>query len=284
MANITGRVTCNGKLVLEVDADPAAGAGTVAPIGSLAMASISPYGVLFLKYAAANTAWVAIDPVNPTAESVLFDDFIANMPAGNLGWDSVNTGAGTTPTTTAAGAEFVNKAQGSVVLSTGTLVTGRSAITLGTVMGLGYGPVSQLWRLDLPTLATGAQTYQFIMGLGDTTAGNNITQTNAVAFVYDIGVSTNWITRTIASGVTTSTTTATAVATGFNTFGINVNAAATSVAFTINGATVATHATNIPGFIEFVGPLAKINKSLGVTALTALIDYFYQKIAWSSAR
>lgn len=61
MAAITGLITVNGKQVLEVDADPSAAGGTAAPIGSLAMLSLAGVGYLYLKNAAANTAWVLID-------------------------------------------------------------------------------------------------------------------------------------------------------------------------------------------------------------------------------
>lgn len=61
MANIIGRITVNNKEILEVDADPGAGGGTVGPVGSLAMWDDSSVGRIYLKSGAADTAWSAIE-------------------------------------------------------------------------------------------------------------------------------------------------------------------------------------------------------------------------------
>lgn len=64
MATITGRITVNGKQILEVDANPAAGGGTPAPIGSLAMFDSGTIGTLYLKVGAADTAWEDMESAN----------------------------------------------------------------------------------------------------------------------------------------------------------------------------------------------------------------------------
>lgn len=61
MATVTGLITVNGKEIIEVDADPSAGGGTPAPIGSLAMFDDSGVGRLYLKTGAADTAWSIVD-------------------------------------------------------------------------------------------------------------------------------------------------------------------------------------------------------------------------------
>lgn len=61
MANITGLITVNGQQILEVDADPAAAAGTAAPRGSMAMYDSGVVGSVFIKTGAADTAWQQID-------------------------------------------------------------------------------------------------------------------------------------------------------------------------------------------------------------------------------
>lgn len=55
MAGIQGIVTLNEVQLLEVDAPPAAGAGTPAPVGSLA--TIDTGAGFYLKTSAADTAW-----------------------------------------------------------------------------------------------------------------------------------------------------------------------------------------------------------------------------------
>lgn len=61
MANVTGLITVNSKDVLEVDADPSAGGGTVASRGSLAMFDTGSAGRLYIKTGTADTAWSLID-------------------------------------------------------------------------------------------------------------------------------------------------------------------------------------------------------------------------------
>jgi hypothetical protein len=64
MANITGLITVNNKEVLEVDAAPDGGAGTPAPIGSLAMYDSGVAGFLYIKTGAADTAWSVVSSGN----------------------------------------------------------------------------------------------------------------------------------------------------------------------------------------------------------------------------
>lgn len=61
MANITGLITVNSKQVLEVDADPSAGLGTAAPIGSMAMFDSGTVGSLYIKTGSADVAWQRVD-------------------------------------------------------------------------------------------------------------------------------------------------------------------------------------------------------------------------------
>jgi hypothetical protein len=61
MATITGLITINGKEVLEVDADPSAGAGTPSPRASLAMFDSGSVGRLYIKTGTADTAWSEVD-------------------------------------------------------------------------------------------------------------------------------------------------------------------------------------------------------------------------------
>lgn len=61
MANILGLITVNGKQILEVDADPSAGAGTAADKASLAMYDNGSLGSLYVKTGAADTAWQQVD-------------------------------------------------------------------------------------------------------------------------------------------------------------------------------------------------------------------------------
>jgi hypothetical protein len=57
MANVLGRITVNNIEKLEVDANPAAAAGTTAPVGSEATYNNAGVAELYLKIGAADTAW-----------------------------------------------------------------------------------------------------------------------------------------------------------------------------------------------------------------------------------
>lgn len=66
MANIIGRLTNNEVEILQVDAAPAAGAGTPAPIGDVALYNDGATGTAYLKTGALDTAW---DQINTAAVS-----------------------------------------------------------------------------------------------------------------------------------------------------------------------------------------------------------------------
>lgn len=222
---------------------------------------------------------------SPASTSTLFEDFIGSSVQAALDWRVTSSGAGAGITATVSGSEFVNLAQGTITADTGTTSTGRTALDLGANLGVGHTAISAKWRSYTSTLSDGTNTFQTLTGYGDTRAGAGIVQTNEVSFVYDDSISPNWVCRTTKAGVTTQTTTSTVVAAGaFRTLGIDINTAGTSVVFSVNGTTVATHTTNIPGFLNFVGPLYKINKTVGTTARSTVIDYFYQKLTWTGAR
>ncbi len=61
MAKVIGRITVNNKVIYEVDALPAAGAGTPAVRGSLAMFDSGTVGTLHVKTGTADTAWQQVD-------------------------------------------------------------------------------------------------------------------------------------------------------------------------------------------------------------------------------
>lgn len=80
MAAITGLITVNGKEVLEVDADPSAGGGTPAPIGSIAMYDSGSVGSVYIKTGALDTAWSRIDS-NDNDWSLLGNALTGGTPA-----------------------------------------------------------------------------------------------------------------------------------------------------------------------------------------------------------
>jgi hypothetical protein len=74
MATITGLITVNDKLILEVDANPASGLGTEAPLGSIALYSDGTTATLYIKDGTNDTNWSSISAI--TSEDI--QDAIAN--------------------------------------------------------------------------------------------------------------------------------------------------------------------------------------------------------------
>lgn len=223
-------------------------------------------------------------PLDPTVFSSQFDDWINSTTAGALNWVETHTGTGAAGSCGASGAEAFHQCQGTLILTTGTTTTGRDAVALGPSMGFGYGTITQNWRMFVPVLATVPDDYDIIFGYGDTPAGAGIGQTNAAYFLYDRATSANWQCVTVAGGAATTIDSGVAVSNAaFTKYKIVVTNSAT-VQFYISGVLVGTSSTNIPGFVQFIGPIAKIAKLAGTTACLAEFDYFQQLIAFGSAR
>ncbi len=273
---LTGDVTATG---------PGSVAATLATTGITPGTYISPSSVTVdskgrLTAITAGQTW----PFDPSLHSFLFSDFISDSAAGEIGWNTTNSGAGSVPTV-GGYADVFNRAYGAATLPTGTTVTGRSCLSSGVAaLGTAYGSLTQEWRFLIPTLSTGVEEYAAVVGFGDT-VGAGHQQTNGIYFRYDRTVSTNWIAETAAGAVRTSTATSTAVvAATWMYLRIQVNAAGTSVTYYINNVLVATVTTNIPGFIQQFGPLFKIVKSVGTTSRTIVTDYMMLKIDLTSTR
>lgn len=118
-----------------------------------------------------------------------------------------------------------------------------------------------------------SDTFQTIIGFSDVFNGG--TANNGAYFVYSSGVNSGqWQCCTANSSTTTTTNTTTAfTANAWNKLHISINAAGTSIAFSINGVVVATNTTNIPaGKTGFVLSLAKTN---GSTDCFQYFDYWY---------
>lgn len=161
------------------------------------------------------------------------------------------------------------------ILQTTTNAAARAAITPapGQSILLGYGD----WTFDtivrVPTLSDGTETFVAYIGFGDSATGN---PTDGVLFRYTHSVNSGkWECVTRANNVETVSDSGVAVVAGtIVRLGITINAAATSVTFTIDGATVATITTNIPtGAGRQTGLVWSIIKSAGTTNRRLDVDY-----------
>jgi len=141
---------------------------------------------------------------------------------------------------------------------------------------LGSGSLNVNWVIDLTTLSAVANRYTVYIGLIDyTSAIANSVPNDGVFFKYTDNVNSgNWQIVCVNGGVATTANTSTAAATGFHNYGIQINAAGTSAAFTINGVTVANSpvATNLP--TANIGPSFETIVSAG-NAPAMVLDLFY---------
>lgn len=221
---------------------------------------------------------------DPTLYTFLFDDFICNSSAGNTGWTATNSGTGTA-VTFGGDADVFNRAVGVVTLNTGSTAAGRSTMFFGgTAVGCGYGSFSIQYRILIPTLSNGTDTYGIAIGFGDTNTAA-IPQANGIYFRYDSTTSANWILETANGSTRTSTTSSTAVAAGaWLTLRVDVDAAGTTATYSVNGTSIGTVTTNLPTFPNQFSPLFKIAKTVGTTSLTLVVDYSHFQFIYTSAR
>jgi hypothetical protein len=165
----------------------------------------------------------------------------------------------------------------------------------GTVwpISFGAGAWSYETSINIGNLSIATSRYRMVFGFGSTTL-SFLGESAGVFFTYDEGAtmngtaaSLNWQCVTSNSSVRTVTTTAIPVTiTSWIKLRIEINAAATSAAFFINGTLVATHTTNIPGPTVNPGMFQKtgIQKINNTLAAYFFIDYILYECPLTTSR
>jgi len=171
-------------------------------------------------------------------------------------------------------------------MSTGSTATGRgSMLTGGGSIMLGQGSVIfEAKNVSLSALqSVGVREYFFNIGFIDTVTAE---PTDGVYFEYNTTNPTTWTICTANNSTRTKTNSgATITAAAFYNLRIEINAAASSVSYFINGANVGTITTNIPNTLARVtGIGATIRKTVGTTAITADVDAVYFKYVLNTTR
>lgn len=219
--------------------------------------------------------------LSPNQYLYQYDDFTTSVN-GTVLPPYFNTYTQNTGTTTQTGGTAANP--GGMVLSTLTNTAGGAGIrmaennTTGWPFILGGGTFDFFFRINLNALSDATDTYTLRFGLMNANAFS--APTDGVYFTYTATASpTNWQINCTKSGAGTSTAdSGVAVAAGsFLLMQIQVNAAASSVAFLINGTQVTNSpitGANIPN-VNRLGPACHIVKSAGTGARTVTIDQYY---------
>ncbi len=137
---------------------------------------------------------------------------------------------------------------------------------------LGGGVLTLNWIIKIITLSISSPRYVLRCGLGDTFDAD---QVNGVYFEYSDNINSgNWNIKTASSSTRTTTNTSVSVTAAFHNLQLVVNAAASSVTFSIDGVSQTPITTNIPTTAVTV-----FLDAVGVTGTTAAgsfsIDAFY---------
>jgi len=212
-----------------------------------------------------------------------YDDFLNaitttsnNTPQGKLAWLFSKSGASGSIAQNSA--LVSNNHPGVFQIQCAGAASNYAALELDYLM-LGGGALTFEYMVYVETLSTVTNEYTLRFGLGDTASADF---NNGVYFEYTRTVSTNWLAKTASGGVRSSTTTTTAVAAGsWVKLSATINAAASSVTFSINGTSVATITTNIPtSAVSFF-----IQQTRAAGSPPAFdVDYFTANQLFTSAR
>lgn len=246
--NVAGVLQSPASLLVDADVDSAA---------AIAQSKISG-----LTDALANVS-------APGTYLEFFEQFLATTSlSGNLSF-GVTGGTNT----------VVNSGFGIIAMSTGATASANQQSRLsqaGNTLLIGNSAARVIFRVGQsgPTWFDGTLTGAFRCGWGDSITGESA---NGIYFRVKDGQAIEFITKAL----NVETVTATGVSFSINTFRsleILLNATGTQVIAKIDGATVATHTTNLPTASRLIF-FAHINRVAATgTAVVANIDFIYSRI------
>lgn len=167
--------------------------------------------------------------------------------------------------------------------TTGTDTTGRAGFLSSSGMHVfANGEHSYETDVRIPLLSTVGEEYIIRIGFLDSPSAD---AGDGAYFIYDRLTSVNWIMGTAQSSTRTATASSTAVAE--NTWlrlKVVVNAAGTLATYYVDGVSIGTVSTNIPGAGQNLGYGAHIVKSAGTTARTMETDWYRVLISLTTSR
>ena len=224
---------------------------------------------------------------NPSANVQIFDDFIgtesgasaAQLLTGQLSWFSSANNPWIGPASIQESGHpgvLGSQTGGNVNLFLGDIAT-----TLTPMMVLGGGVTTLTWIFKIQTLSTASPRYILRLGFGDTGLAD---QANGCYFEYSDNINSgNWVIKTAAASSRTTTNSATAVTAAWHKAVIVVNAAASSVSFTMDGVSLGSIVATIP--TAAVTPFLDMDTTVGSPASSTIrIDLMSLEINLTSAR
>lgn len=218
---------------------------------------------------------------DPRNQMLIWDDFLTDVnSSGNGNTTFIHNFSGTGATATPNASGVVDSGHPGVLQMTpGTTTTGSSELRYGANNNnawpiiIGGGQITIIWVVKLDQLSNGTDTFVVRFGLGN--ANNGGDPPSGIYFEGDANANANWLIKTAKASSRTATASNSAIDTNWHTYMIQANAAASSIAYYIDGTqvNVSPLATNIP--TAQIGPFIMITKSAGTTAVTMEVDYFY---------
>jgi len=227
--------------------------------------------------------------VDPSTTLLIYDDFIGmdNTSSAGLaraigkGWYVDNTG--TNAAATFNNTNVNNNHPGIIQVNSGTSSSANIhlSMNLGLSIKLGGGAITLEYLIYLPTLSTATNEYIMRWGLGDT--AGLLDEANGVYFEYARAATGNFfvIKTASANSRTPITTTQSVAAATWYKLKIVVNAAASSVAYFVNGTSVGSIIVNIP--TTTISPHMQALRSAG-TGGSFFIDYFLLTQTFTTSR
>jgi len=227
----------------------------------------------------ANGATYGIPLVDPTSTSVstqLFDDFgvyTLGSQVGTFAWFYQGTSARDICLSGEKNRMGIVKfpvssgSSGGMFCDTSQILLGGAVVTWAAATYVSVAP-------------DGTDNYVWRVGLNDSYS----TTANGCYFTIDRTISTtNWVAVTAkASALTTTDTGIAFTAATWRNMRIGINAAATSVAFYIDGSLVATNTTNIP--IVGIGPMSYTVSTASAVTKTTRLDWMLLRFNPSTTR
>lgn len=217
----------------------------------------------------------SIVPLDPVSKGYIYDDFLAKSTA-NYEF-TVNTGASgaVTPITATpycfGGAELATSTSNSAFAILGS-AGGANSIALTT----GLGALSFETRIYVSGLTSGGDA---VISVGLNSAGSTLpaatTDAQLTLYYSDNVNSGKWRARTSDASTQTDVDTGITVAAAtWYRLGIETNAAGTLATFYINGTSVGTSSTHLPGLTTSLGVQVGIkNSGSGTTLRSIVVDY-----------
>jgi len=232
------------------------------------------------------TNWVS-SPVpsnfSPASVIQISDDFTSAIVGGlagaaavissALGWytNAAGGGFGVTAATSNAHPGVISNSAFSAAY-TSLYSSGNVNTIIGSYV-LGGGALSVDWYFNIANLSTVTNRYTLRIGMGDVNTGTDYV--NGIYVEYSDNINSgNWVYKTAAASSRTPANSSTAVTTGWHHLNISVNAAASSISFTMDGVSLGAAATaTIP--TAAICPLFSALRDAGtIAANTFLIDLF----------